>query len=78
MNFFATPPIGIYHGFGPTRRVASAERICIPTFTECSTGKFTTFQVASVATCYDERNATHATNAELKSMFSRSIRYPLR
>ena len=40
--FFATPPIAIYHGSGPTRRAASAERICIPTVTECSAGKFTT------------------------------------
>ena len=42
VNFFATPPIGIYHGFGPTRRAASAERICIPTFMECSAGKLRT------------------------------------
>ena len=39
---FATPPVVIYHGFGPTRRAASLERICIPTFTECSAGEFTT------------------------------------
>ena len=34
---FSTGAVG-YHGFGPTRRVASAERICIPTFAECSAG----------------------------------------
>ena len=42
VNFFATPPIGIYHGFGPTRRAASEERVCIPTFMECSAGKLRT------------------------------------
>ena len=42
VNFFATPPAAIYHGPGPTRRAASLERICIPTFTECSAGEFTT------------------------------------
>ena len=40
--FFAAPPVAIYHEFGSTRRAASAERICIPTFTECSAGEFTT------------------------------------
>ena len=42
VNVFATPPVALYHGFGPTRRAASLERICIPTFTECSAGEFTT------------------------------------
>ena len=41
-NFFSMPPVAIYHGLGPTRRAASLERICIPTFTECSAGEFTT------------------------------------
>ena len=44
MNFFAIPPTATYHGFGLTRRAASleVERVCIPTFTECSAGEFTT------------------------------------
>ena len=41
-NVFFMPPIIIWHGDGPTRRAASIERICIPTFTECSAGEFTT------------------------------------
>ena len=42
-SFFLTmPPVATYHGPGPTRRAASLERICIPTFTECSAGEFTT------------------------------------
>ena len=32
----STPPSVGYHGFGSTRRAPSAERICIPTFRECS------------------------------------------
>ena len=32
----------LYHGYGPTRRAASAERICIPTVMECSAGEFST------------------------------------
>ena len=39
MNFNAIPPNAAYHGFGQSRRAASLERICIPTFTECSAGK---------------------------------------
>ena len=42
MNFFAMPPVATYHGLGPTRRAPSEERICIPTFMECSAGKFRT------------------------------------
>ena len=42
MNFFAIPPTATYHGFGLTRRAASLERVCIPTFTGCSAGEFTT------------------------------------
>ena len=42
VNFFATPPVAIYHGFGPTRRSPSEERICIPTFAECSAGTLRT------------------------------------
>ena len=47
MNFFMMPPNATYHGFGPTRRAASLERICIPTFTECSAGEFTIFLLLS-------------------------------
>ena len=36
------PPVALWHGFGPTRRNASEERICIPTVMECSAGEFTT------------------------------------
>ena len=36
-NFSTMPPSAAYHGFGPTRRLASSERMYIPTFTECST-----------------------------------------
>ena len=40
-NFFPAPQVALYHGFSPTRRMASEERICIPTFAECS-GKLRT------------------------------------
>ena len=40
---FATQAAG-YHGSGTMFRVASAERICIPTFAECiAEGTFTNF-----------------------------------
>ena len=52
MNFFPIPPNATYHGFGTTRRAASLERICIPTFLECLAdsksvpSKFTTVLIA--------------------------------
>ena len=38
-NFLDMLPTITYHGFGEKRRAATAKRICIPTFAECSAGK---------------------------------------
>ena len=50
MNYFAMPPEATYHGAGLTRRAASLERICIPTFLEFSAdsvpSKFTSVLIA--------------------------------
>ena len=45
----ASPQTAAYHGFGPLRRAPSPERICIPSFADCSSGK-----VRSCLVVYDK------------------------